>query len=217
MALSDIKALAFDVFGTVVDYRGTIMREGQQLNLAKGLSVDWAQFADASRALSSLDGSCHAWRTALDQSRCLTPPVSERVAHRVQAQRPLYPGGARSPQPRVAPAPTLARRHPRPHTFAETFCPGHPLQWEYGLIGEYGEVQCAALGLHSLGRTGSGLQARSTPLPDGSQAARTPEPRGHDGRRPPGGSSHGPGARDAGSLCPPSARVWPPQPARSHP
>ena len=50
MALSEIKALAFDVFGTVVDYRGTIMREGQQLNLAKGLSVDWAQFANAWRA-----------------------------------------------------------------------------------------------------------------------------------------------------------------------
>src|SRR5437660_8539574 len=50
MALSEIKALAFDVFGTVVDYRGTIMREGQHLNRAKGLSVDWAQFADAWRA-----------------------------------------------------------------------------------------------------------------------------------------------------------------------
>jgi len=50
MALSEIKALAFDVFGTVVDYRGTIMREGQQLNRAKGMSLDWAQFADAGRA-----------------------------------------------------------------------------------------------------------------------------------------------------------------------
>src|SRR5436305_13797469 len=50
MALSEIKALAFDVFGTVVDYRGTIMREGQRLNQAKGLSVDWAHFADAWRA-----------------------------------------------------------------------------------------------------------------------------------------------------------------------
>src|SRR2546421_13111794 len=50
MALSEIKALTFDVFGTVVDYRGTIMPEGQRLNQAKGLSVDWAQFADAWRA-----------------------------------------------------------------------------------------------------------------------------------------------------------------------
>ena len=50
MALSDVKALAFDVFGTVVDYRGTILREGERLNRAKGVQVDWAAFADAWRA-----------------------------------------------------------------------------------------------------------------------------------------------------------------------
>jgi len=50
MTNSAIKALAFDVFGTVVDYRGTIIREGERLNRAKGLSVDWGQFADAWRA-----------------------------------------------------------------------------------------------------------------------------------------------------------------------
>jgi 2-haloacid dehalogenase len=49
MAISDVKALAFDVFGTVVDYRGSIVREGERLNRAKGLHVDWAQFADAWR------------------------------------------------------------------------------------------------------------------------------------------------------------------------
>jgi 2-haloacid dehalogenase len=50
MTTSVVKALTFDVFGTVVDYRGTIIREGEQLNRAKGLYVDWAQFADAWRA-----------------------------------------------------------------------------------------------------------------------------------------------------------------------
>ena len=44
-----LRALVFDVFGTVVDYRGTIIREGQQLNREKGLQVDWAAFADAWR------------------------------------------------------------------------------------------------------------------------------------------------------------------------
>ena len=48
--MSDVKALTFDVFGTVVDYRGAIIREGDRLNRAKGLHVDWAQFADAWRA-----------------------------------------------------------------------------------------------------------------------------------------------------------------------
>ncbi len=50
MAISNVKALTFDVFGTVVDYRSSIIREGAQLNQAKNLDVDWAAFADAWRA-----------------------------------------------------------------------------------------------------------------------------------------------------------------------
>jgi 2-haloacid dehalogenase len=46
------KALTFDVFGTVVDWRSSLMREGQALAQAKGLgAVDWAKFADAWRGL----------------------------------------------------------------------------------------------------------------------------------------------------------------------
>lgn len=41
-----IRALTFDVFGTVVDWRGSIIREGQILSAQKGLDVDWAEFAD---------------------------------------------------------------------------------------------------------------------------------------------------------------------------
>lgn len=48
--LAGVKALAFDVFGTVVDYRGSIIAEGAALNRDKGLTVDWAAFADAWRA-----------------------------------------------------------------------------------------------------------------------------------------------------------------------
>ena len=44
------KALAFDVFGTVVDWRSSIIREGELLGAARGLKVDWAAFADAWRA-----------------------------------------------------------------------------------------------------------------------------------------------------------------------
>ena len=42
----EIKALTFDVFGTVVDWRGSIIREGEAFGAARGLDVDWAQFAD---------------------------------------------------------------------------------------------------------------------------------------------------------------------------
>jgi 2-haloacid dehalogenase len=45
-----VKALVFDVFGTVVDWRGSIIREGTQWSQAKGLQVDWENFADRWRA-----------------------------------------------------------------------------------------------------------------------------------------------------------------------
>jgi 2-haloacid dehalogenase len=45
-----VKALVFDVFGTVVDWRSSIAAEVQQLAAGKGLTVDAAKFADAWRA-----------------------------------------------------------------------------------------------------------------------------------------------------------------------
>ena len=44
-----VKALVFDVFGTVVDWRGSIIREGMALGRRKKLKVDWPAFADAWR------------------------------------------------------------------------------------------------------------------------------------------------------------------------
>jgi 2-haloacid dehalogenase len=49
--LTDVKVLAFDVFGTVVDWRSSISFEGDQLGKAKGISVDWATFADSWRSI----------------------------------------------------------------------------------------------------------------------------------------------------------------------
>lgn len=52
MALNDeIKALTFDVFGTVVDWRSSIIAETQQLGEEQGIQADWAAFADRWRAL----------------------------------------------------------------------------------------------------------------------------------------------------------------------
>jgi 2-haloacid dehalogenase len=58
--MADIRALTFDVFGTVVDWRSTIIREGKALGRAKGLDVDWARFADAWRG---------GYRPAMDRVR----------------------------------------------------------------------------------------------------------------------------------------------------
>ena len=51
MTLEKVKALTFDVFGTVVDWRSSITRGGEKLAEAKGITgVDWAEFATAWRA-----------------------------------------------------------------------------------------------------------------------------------------------------------------------
>jgi 2-haloacid dehalogenase len=46
-----IRALTFDVFGTVVDWRTSIAREGAAVGRRHGLTVDWTAFADAWRGL----------------------------------------------------------------------------------------------------------------------------------------------------------------------
>jgi 2-haloacid dehalogenase len=57
--MQNVKALTFDVFGTVVDWRSTVITEGKRLNADKGFEVDWPAFADA-------------WRQAyIDQTRTI--------------------------------------------------------------------------------------------------------------------------------------------------
>jgi 2-haloacid dehalogenase len=46
MGLTAIKVVVFDTFGTVVDWRGSIVRDLSSWGAAQGLDVDWAQFAD---------------------------------------------------------------------------------------------------------------------------------------------------------------------------
>lgn len=58
--LSGVKALTFDVFGTVVDWRGSIIRYGAELETGLGVNIDWPMFADAWRA---------AYRPGMDRVR----------------------------------------------------------------------------------------------------------------------------------------------------
>ncbi len=44
------KALLFDTFGTVVDWRGSIIEEGTAWGRVRGLEADWARFADRWRS-----------------------------------------------------------------------------------------------------------------------------------------------------------------------
>ena len=48
--MNDIRALVFDVFGTLVDWRGSIAREAREALQPRSVSLDWHAFADAWRA-----------------------------------------------------------------------------------------------------------------------------------------------------------------------
>jgi len=47
--INSVKALTFDVFGTVVDWRSGISEEGRALGRDKGIEADWEAFADTWR------------------------------------------------------------------------------------------------------------------------------------------------------------------------
>ncbi|MFZ5540233.1 MAG: haloacid dehalogenase type II [Pseudomonadota bacterium] len=47
--MQNVKALLFDVFGTLVDWRGSIAREARALLAPRGIAIDWEAFADAWR------------------------------------------------------------------------------------------------------------------------------------------------------------------------
>jgi 2-haloacid dehalogenase len=49
MPFPSVRLLVFDTFGTVVDWRSSVIAEGERLGREKNLSVDWAAFADAWR------------------------------------------------------------------------------------------------------------------------------------------------------------------------
>ncbi|MGE0384077.1 MAG: haloacid dehalogenase type II [Gammaproteobacteria bacterium] len=49
MSGTDIRALVFDTFGTVVDWRGGIVEACRELGEARGINADWDRFADAWR------------------------------------------------------------------------------------------------------------------------------------------------------------------------
>jgi 2-haloacid dehalogenase len=58
--LANVKALVFDTFGTVVDWRSSVIAEGMTWGKAKGLTINWADFADRWRL---------GYRPAMDKVR----------------------------------------------------------------------------------------------------------------------------------------------------
>jgi 2-haloacid dehalogenase len=78
---SSIKALFFDVFGTVVDWRTSIARESELILKPKGYTLDWLAFADAWR---------DQYQPAMEEVRTGVIPFSKLdVLHRRNLERIL--------------------------------------------------------------------------------------------------------------------------------
>ena len=81
-----VKALAFDIFGTVVDWRSSIADEGAALGARLGVALDWARLADDWRA---------GYQPAMAQVRQRELPwttidgLHRRILDRVLAERGL--------------------------------------------------------------------------------------------------------------------------------
>src|SRR6266542_3774388 len=75
-----IKALTFDVFGTVVDWRSSIFREGEAFGRSRGITgVDWQMFADKWRGM---------YQPAMDEVRNGRRPfVKLDVLHRESLEK----------------------------------------------------------------------------------------------------------------------------------
>ena len=66
--MQSIQALLFDVFGTLVDWRGSIARQTRAVLSPLGIAVDWEAFADAWRA---------QYQPAMDEVRSGRRPFSK--------------------------------------------------------------------------------------------------------------------------------------------
>jgi 2-haloacid dehalogenase len=162
-----VKALVFDTFGTVVDWRGSIIEEGTAWGTSKGITVDWARFADRWRAgyapsMEKVRKGEMPW-TNLDQlHRALLEELlgefhmeglSEeekdhwnRVWHRLKPWPDSVAGLTRlKKRYTISPLSNGQRRAAR----------------------RYGQARRTSLGPDSFRRTGQALQARSRSLPDG--------------------------------------------------
>ena len=77
--MAEVRALFFDVFGMVVDWRGGIARESEAVLKPQGFNLDWFAFADAWRG---------EYQPAMEEVRAGRIPFSRLdVLHRLNLER----------------------------------------------------------------------------------------------------------------------------------
>ena len=83
--MSTARALTFDVFGTCVDWRTTVIEEGKALGARSGVSADWTALADAWRgryrpAMARVTGGELSWLDFDELHRMTLDEVIDELA-----------------------------------------------------------------------------------------------------------------------------------------
>ena len=151
------KALVFDTFGTIVDWRSSIVAEGNAWGKTRGLNIDWAHFADRWRSgYGPAMEKVRTGRAPLDQARCAASDDSRSIAPRVRHHRPDR-GRKRPLESRLAPAEALARFGRRSHAPQEKVHHRAAVQRQRLAAYGHGEKRGPALGSDSFGRARAAL------------------------------------------------------------
>ena len=176
-----VRALAFDVFGTVVDWRSSIIREGQLLTKTKGLPVDWAKFADAWRdgygpAMNRVRKREIPWTNIDGLHRLILNDLLKTFAIQGLSEEEI------EPQPRVAQVDALAGLCGRSEPTALPLHLGNAVERQHVSPGEHGQKRGPAVGLRAIRRAFGPLQAGPRGIRNGSTVTRFVTKPGDDGR-----------------------------------
>ena len=190
-----VKALFFDVFGTLVDWRTSIAREAEAMLKPLGFTLDWPAFADAWRG---------EYQGAMDEVRSGRIPFCKLdILHRrnLELILPRFHVGTLSEEQRRAlnlawhrldawpDVPPGMARLKRKYMLAPVS------NGNISLMVDSGAAQQSAVGRHSGFGDRRRLQAKTASLSRRRRSARSAAARMHDGRRPHQGPHGGGGAR----------------------
>ena len=184
MQINEINALVFDVFGTVVDWRMSIAREGKALARRKNIThVDWLEFADEWRAgygpsMNRVRQGELPWTRIDDLHRMILDELLNKYG--IEGLTEDEKRDFNKAWHRLDPWPdSLAG----PNTYQAALHHSHAVQWQRRAIDQYGKVRQPSLGLHPVRRARPPLQARPRNLPHGRRHARPETIRSVDDRR----------------------------------
>ena len=181
----ELKVIAFDVFGTVVDWYGGIAAEAERIvpGIDGGaFALAWrAGYQPAMKSVMERLAAGEGGFTLLDE---LHMGILEGVLREFGVERSRRCAQARAQQG-LAPSARLARCGRGPHAAEAQVHHLLALQRQHRPADRDGQERRPALGLRALGRGLQGLQARSAHLPRRGRGVRRHAGPGHAGGRPP--------------------------------